>query len=131
MKRLLIAGVVLLVSASALAEDCDNATSQTEMNMCSADQYDKADKKLNQTWQTALKRATPQQRDLLKKAQKNWIALRDADCAFIGSGSEQGSAQPMVINQCMTDKTNEREAWLSSLLQCGEGDLSCPFPPAN
>ena len=25
MKRLLIAGVVLLVSASALAEDCDNA----------------------------------------------------------------------------------------------------------
>jgi uncharacterized protein YecT (DUF1311 family) len=114
MKRLLIAGVVLLVSASALAEDCDNAISQTEMNMCSADQYDKADKKLNQTWQTALKRATPQQRDLLKKAQKNWIALRDADCAFIGSGSEQGSAQPMVINQCMTDKTNEREAWLSS-----------------
>lgn len=44
MKRLLIAGVVLLVSASALAEDCDNAISQTEMNMCSADQYDKADK---------------------------------------------------------------------------------------
>ena len=57
MKRLLIAGVVLLVSASALAEDCDNATSQTEMNMCSAGQYQAADKKLNQTWQTALKRA--------------------------------------------------------------------------
>jgi uncharacterized protein YecT (DUF1311 family) len=74
MKRLLIAGVVLLVSASALAEDCDNATSQTEMNMCSAGQYQAADKKLNQTWQTALKRAAPQQRELLKKAQKNWIA---------------------------------------------------------
>ncbi|KJU18609.1 hypothetical protein SEEH1068_13394, partial [Salmonella enterica subsp. enterica serovar Heidelberg str. 83-1068] len=26
---------------------------------------------------------------------------------------------------------NEREAFLASLLQCEEGDLSCPLPPAG
>lgn len=131
MKRLLIAGALLLVSASALADECDNASTQSALNMCTAQQAQAADKKLNKTWQEALKRATPGQRDLMKKAQQAWINLRDADCAFIDTGTAGGSVQPMVHNQCITDKTTEREAWLSSLLQCEEGDLSCPFPPAH
>ena len=57
------------------------------------------------------------------------FALRDADCAFIGSGTEGGSVQPMIVNQCLAEKTVEREAFLASLMQCEEGDLSCPLPP--
>src|SRR5690606_8753752 len=131
MNRYLIAGAALLLSASALANECDNATTQLELNTCSAEQYQAADKKLNQTYQAATKRAAAPQRDLLKKAQQAWIGLRDADCAFIGSGTEGGSIQPMIINQCMTEKTVEREAFLASLMQCEEGDLSCPLPPGN
>ncbi|AMJ71253.1 hypothetical protein AW879_15525 [Enterobacter cloacae] len=129
MKRYLIAGAALLFSASALANECDKATTQLEMNTCSAQQYQAADKKLNQTYQAAIKRAAAPQRDLLKKAQQAWIALRDADCAFISSGTEGGSVQPMIVNQCLAEKTVEREAFLSSLMQCEEGDLSCPLPP--
>jgi uncharacterized protein YecT (DUF1311 family) len=131
MKRVLIAGAVLLFSASALADECASATTQTDLNTCTAQQYQAADKKLNQTYQAAMKRAAAPQRELLKKAQQAWIALRDADCAFAGSGSEGGSVQPMIINQCMTEKTAEREAFLASLMQCEEGDLSCPLPPGN
>ncbi|MDK9607357.1 lysozyme inhibitor LprI family protein [Lelliottia wanjuensis] len=131
MKRVLIAGAVLLFSASALADECASATTQTDLNTCTAQQYQAADKKLNQTYQAAMKRAAAPQRELLKKAQQAWIALRDADCAFAGSGSEGGSVQPMIINQCMTEKTVEREAFLASLMQCEEGDLSCPLPPGN
>ncbi|WP_241692637.1 lysozyme inhibitor LprI family protein, partial [Enterobacter cloacae] len=58
-----------------------------------------------------------------------WIALRDADCNFIGSGTEGGSVQPMIISQCLTEKTVEREAFLASLMQCEEGNLSCPLTP--
>ena len=130
MKRLLIAAGVLLLSTSALADECGNASTQLELNTCTASQYQAADKKLNQTYQTAMKRAAAPQRDLLKKAQLAWIALRDADCAFVGSGTEGGSVQPMIINQCMTEKTVEREAYLASMMQCEEGDLSCPLPPA-
>ena len=131
MKRVLPALALLLSSGYALADECDNASTQADLNACSAAQYQAADKKLNQTWQDVLKRAQPAQRDLLKKAQSAWLTLRDADCAFISSSTEGGSVQPMVNNQCLTDKTNEREAFLASLLQCEEGDLSCPLPPGN
>ena len=42
-----------------------------------------------------------------------------------------GSMQPMLVSQCMTDKSVERESFLASLLQCEDGDQSCPLPPAN
>lgn len=129
MKRVFLAGAALLLSASALADECDNATTQLELNTCSAQQYQAADKKLNQTYQSAIKRAAAPQRDLLKKAQQAWIALRDADCNFIGSGTEGGSVQPLIISQCLTEKTVEREAFLASLMQCEEGNLSCPLTP--
>jgi len=121
----------LLLSQPLYADECDNASTQGELNSCTAAQYQTADKKLNQTYQEALKRSSPQQAELLKKAQKSWIAVRDNDCAFVSSGSEGGSVQPMVQNQCLADKTSEREAWLASLLQCEEGDMSCPLPPAR
>ncbi|MFW0766621.1 lysozyme inhibitor LprI family protein [Trabulsiella odontotermitis] len=131
MKRILIMFSALAFSAGALADECASAGTQAELNTCTAAQYQAADKKLNETYQNALKRAVPAQRELLKKAQNAWIALRDADCAFMSSGSTGGSVQPMVENQCMADKTVEREAFLASLLQCEEGDLSCPLPPGN
>ena len=129
MKHYLIAGAALLLSANALADECANASTQLELNTCTAQQYQAADKKLNQTYQAAIKRAAAPQRDLLKKAQQAWIALRDADCTFVGSGTEGGSIQPMIVNQCLAEKTVEREAFLASLMQCEEGDLSCPLPP--
>ncbi|EPK6499927.1 lysozyme inhibitor LprI family protein [Klebsiella aerogenes] len=131
MKRTLIAVAALLASGAAWADDCSNANTQTEMNQCAAAQYQAADKKLNETWEQALKRASGKQLELLKKAQQAWISLRDADCAFLASGAEGGSMQPMLISQCMTDKSVEREAFLASLLQCEDGDQNCPLPPDN
>lgn len=131
MKRTLIALAALLASGQALADECANAGNQAELNQCTAAQYQAADSKLNQTYQEALKRAAGKQQEQLKKAQLAWIALRDADCTFLSSGAEGGSVQPMLINQCMADKTVERESFLASLLQCEDGDQSCPLPPAN
>ncbi|XTZ36977.1 lysozyme inhibitor LprI family protein [Salmonella enterica] len=131
MKSVILALAALLLSCPVLAEECTNATTQSELNNCSAEVYRAADTKLNQTYQDAIKRAAPKQADLLKKAQQTWLSLRDADCDFVSAASEGGSIQPMVKNQCLTDKTNEREAWLASLMQCEEGDVSCTLPAAN
>jgi uncharacterized protein YecT (DUF1311 family) len=43
MKRVFFAGAALLLSASALADECDKATTQLELNTC-AQQYQAADK---------------------------------------------------------------------------------------
>lgn len=62
------------MSASALADECDNATTQLELNTCSAQQYRAADKKLNETYQAAIKRAAAPQRDLLKRRSRRGLA---------------------------------------------------------
>ena len=124
MKRTLFAVMALLASGAALADECSSANTQTEMNQCAAAQYQAADKKLNDTWQQALQRAVGKQQTLLKQVQLAWIA-------FLASGAEGGSMQPMLVSQCMTDKSVERESFLASLLQCEDGDQSCPLPPAN
>lgn len=73
MKRVFLAGAALLLSTSALANECDNATTQLELNTCSAQQYQAADKKLNATYQAAIKRAAAPQRDLLKKRSRRGL----------------------------------------------------------
>lgn len=100
MKRLLPAFALLLTSGYTLADECADATTQADLNTCSA-------------------------------AQSASRSVIHADWAFFNKSRCAGSAQPMVNSQCLTDKTNEREAFLSSLLQCEEGDLSCPLPPAS
>lgn len=44
MKRMLFAAAVLLASGAALADECSNANTQTEMNQCAVAQYQAADK---------------------------------------------------------------------------------------
>ena len=131
MKRSLLALCVLILSHTVFADECENASTQSQLNICTAGQYQSAEKKLNQTFHEALTRSSPPQAALLEKAQQTWVPLRDSDCAFVSSGVVSGSLQPMVKNQCLMDKTIEREAWIASLLQCEEGDLSCPLPRGN
>ena len=131
LKYILLTMITLVMSDLALADDCGNAGPQMAMNQCTADQYAAADQKLNKTYQAVLKRAESPQRELLKKAQLAWMESRDADCELLISGNEHGSVRPMIHNLCLTDKTNEREAFLSVLLQCEVGNLSCPLSSAN
>ncbi|RKQ39772.1 lysozyme inhibitor LprI family protein [Enterobacter sp. R1(2018)] len=129
MKRVLLLLSGLLLSASALADTCDTATSQAEINQCYGAEYKKQDDLLNQTYKQVMKRATDKQKTQLKAAQNAWIAFRDADCELLSSGAETGSVYPMVHAICMADKTRERTELLKSTLQCEEGDVSCVFPP--
>lgn len=131
MRCILLAMITLIMSDLALADDCGNAGPQMAMNQCTANQYAVADQKLNKTYQAVLKRAESPQRELLKKAQQAWMVSRDADCELLSSRNELGSVRPMIHNLCLTDKTNEREAFLSVLLQCEVGNLSCPLSSAN
>ncbi|SNY79415.1 lysozyme inhibitor LprI family protein [Enterobacter sp. CC120223-11] len=130
MKRLILTTIALLFSAHALADDCAKATTQTDMNICADQEYKAADKKLNEAYATVMKRLPEEHKGLLKTAQQKWIALRDADCEFIASGTEGGSVQPMIRLDCNTAKTNERTEWLKSMLNCEEGDMGCPVPRA-
>lgn len=130
MNTKVLLAVALTFSTSVIADECQNASSQQALNDCTATQYQTADKLLNAAYQRVAQRAPQPQQALLKTAQQHWLALRDADCAFISAGAQGGSLQTMIHHQCLTEKTVERTAWLESLLNCEEGDVSCPLPPA-
>lgn len=131
MKYLLSIVAGLMLTQTVFAAECNDANTQQEMNNCAATEYQKADEQLNDTYKTIVARATPPQRELLSQAEQAWISVRDTDCKFVSSGAEEGSAKTLVNSQCLTDKTRERINFLSSLMQCDEGDLSCPLPPEN
>jgi uncharacterized protein YecT (DUF1311 family) len=130
--KLLLALFVTLVSwaASAEANDCANAQTQTQMNVCASESAKKADAALNAAYaqiKTRLKDDTSKI-ELITKAQRAWIAFRDAECGFAGSAVEGGSMQPMIVAACREEVTAKRTSELDAYLKCEEGDTSCPVP---
>lgn len=120
-------------SVQALARECDPSDeSQTGMNICANAEYQSADAKLNKAYGEIVRRLAEDAgaKKLLQKAQRDWIAFRDAECAFSTDGSKDGSIYAMLKSQCLAGLTAARAEQLSGYLNC-EGDLSCPVPPAQ
>lgn len=125
---------VLGQSVQAVAQECDPSDeSQAGMNICANAEYRAADAKLNKAYGEIVRRLAEDAgaKKLLQKAQRDWIAFRDAECAFSTDGSKDGSIYPMLKSQCLAGLTTARTEQLSGYLNCEEGDLSCPVPPAE
>jgi uncharacterized protein YecT (DUF1311 family) len=130
--RFLLALTPLLFSTLAHAVDCDNATDQTTMNQCAAQQNKAADKELNALYQqiTTRLKSNPDSKKLLIGAQRAWVAFRDAECKFSSAGVQGGSVYPLIYSNCVTELTKARVETFKNYLKCQEGDLSCPVPGA-
>lgn len=116
---------------SAHADDCANPTTQTTMSICAGKAFQRADRKLNDLYKTIRGRLKDDANasKLLVAAQRDWIAFRDAECAFASSGTTGGSIHPMIYANCEERLTKARIADFKTYLACEEGDLSCPVPP--
>jgi len=132
LKAAFTAAALLLASSAAFAQDCPD-DSQAGLNQCAGDAYKKADAALNATYKQVMARLKDSEAAAksLIAAQRAWIAYRDAECDFMSSGVEGGSARPMVVAQCLEQLTTQRADDLKALLNCEEGDLSCPVPAAE
>lgn len=125
---------LLGLASAAQAADC-NRNDQTQMglNSCAAADYTAADAKLNAAYGEIMKRLADDQdsRKLLQTAQRAWIGFRDAECNFVTNDSKDGSIYPMLQANCLEAQTQERLKQLSTYMNCEEGDMSCPVPPAQ
>lgn len=127
---LILALAPLLLAPLAQADECDSATTQSDMNQCAGRQFQAADKQLNNLYQQINLRLKdqPQAKKLLVSAQRAWVVFRDAECEFSSSGVEGGSVYPLVYSNCTTALTKARVENFKTYLKCQEGDLSCPVP---
>jgi uncharacterized protein YecT (DUF1311 family) len=127
-----IAGLLGALPA-AQAQKCDRADeTQAGMNICAAADHQAADHKLNKAYGDIMKRLSDdaEARKRLQAAQRAWIAFRDAECDFSTADSKEGTIYPALYSGCLTALTDERTGQLNGYLNCEEGDMSCPVPPA-
>ncbi len=125
----LLCGCVLLQDAPVDAQepkvDCKKAEAQMELTYCAEQDLNAADKLLNVQYQ-ATRKATKKRdadaeadqkgaNDALVKAQRAWVAYRDAQCTSYGYQAHGGSMEPMLIYSCQADLTRKRTAELKEL----------------
>ena len=65
---------------------------------------------------------------LLVAAQRAWVAFRDAESAFSGSGVSGGTAHGMILAICLDKLTGKNIDDFKDYLKCQEGALDCPIP---
>ena len=121
----LAAGLLMLLPAPAMAASCGDQPTQTGMNQCADAQYRAADRTLNATYGKLLAKLSPPGRSGLQAAQRDWLAYRDAQCAFETLGTAGGSVHAFVLSECLEAVTRTQTERLAAQADCMEGDLSC------
>lgn len=144
--------VVILAASLALAQQggptkqskasvqnaCDNAQTQTEMNMCSANEYAKSDAHLNEIYHKIRnqmksdlaeaerlknekdQKSLRQSIEKLTTAERAWIQYRDLLCGLAADAYEGGSIQPLIHSDCLRDATEHHLLELKSAFEVGD-----------
>lgn len=97
--------------------DCSKATSQTELNICTQQQFTAADEKLNAVYKQVLAKLSQKSKQALIKAQREWVQFRDDNALAFAGQYEGGSMQPMVLLDVKTVTTRSRTDELQKLLK--------------
>jgi uncharacterized protein YecT (DUF1311 family) len=129
MKAIWTLGICFMVIMPnlAFAELCDNPITQSDMTYCAGWVFKKNDAALNDVYGRLKDNYTKIEtaKSALTKAQRAWVAFRDAECTLEAVGEEGGTAQPMIYNQCLARLTQLRTEQLQTRLDCQEGDMTC------
>lgn len=116
---------IFLFSNLVSASECKDQT-QYGLNQCANAELARETNTINKSYNTLMSKLNPSQKRQLKQAQLAWIKYKDLACKFESSGVEGGSVRPMVLSNCVSKKTAQRNAELEALGKCEEGDISCP-----
>jgi uncharacterized protein YecT (DUF1311 family) len=98
------------------ALDCKVPKDQNSMTQCAAQDFEKADKALNQIWPKLKADAEASDQDTgkteyadaLLASQRAWLAFRDAECAWQAMEMHGGSGEPMLLYGCQARLTQQR-----------------------
>lgn len=104
--------------ASSQELDCTDSQTQVEMTGCAARAHEAADRDLNIAFQKAMAEARRMDEylsdgqipaaTLLRDAQRNWIAFRDAACDAESLMARGGTMQSMLFFICLERQTKRR-----------------------
>jgi len=138
MRRSVVAALLLLLSlVSAHAADnapdpldralqacLDAPSGQTTAGMvtCTDQAIQAWDKRLNEVYQAALKQLDPKSADLLRNAQRRWVAFRDAEFAALGGPWRNDRGTMISVLAMNTELSAIRERVSELQLYIGDGN---------
>ena len=96
------------------------AQTQMEMNQIAHNDFLKVDKELNKVYSELIKLLTENEKQLLIKAQRDWIKFRDSHCLFEREQFKGGSIQPLIHSTCLAEATNNRIVNLKAAIKSRE-----------
>lgn len=123
---LIIAGTLFWSVAAQAEDDCAKLSPDVEVYACGQQKKDNAEKALNAEYaqakerikrgmrdsQTAIKEYT----DLLIKAQRSWLSLRDYQCQMeVYGGDKNSNVYLDLTNDCITRMDNARTEMLKKV----------------
>jgi len=120
---LLTAGFLLPSKASnipvqvAQQPNCKSPQTTRDMNFCSTQEFQAADRKLNQVYQQLQAKISSRQKQRLTAAQATWIAFRDQNCDYAKGQFEGGSVAASTYGYCRSRVTQERIKDLEGFLK--------------
>lgn len=105
---------------------CDNLNNSHQVFMCSEHNKEQADHDLNESYNRLLRRVDKQYSpdpeirnhfiSIIKKSQRTWIVLRDANCAVESFEIEAHSeAHTTTFNNCIARMSQERTEYLDKI----------------
>jgi uncharacterized protein YecT (DUF1311 family) len=118
--------LAIFACLTALAQDCSNPQTQTDLNLCAKAQYEKADKELNKIYQLVLTKLVKSEKEKVKNAEITWIKYRDAECEAEAKVWEGGSIVGLIKGECLTKLTKQRIQVLQEFYDSLEGRVSNP-----
>lgn len=94
----------------------DQHDDQRGIEDCQQQEIERADARLGQTYQQALKRLNPRDKSELRESERGWIKLRDSTCALIAQPFANGTIHLSVFNECRIEQTYRRLDDLNSFV---------------
>ncbi len=93
---------------------CDRAADiPLEQAYCYQAELARQEKRLNATWAQVIGRRPPEQREALRRSERQWIKDRDKDCRDEAADYVHATAA-LMFNVCMTNEAIRRTMWLET-----------------
>jgi len=105
--------------AAAAGFSCDKAVTVDEILICEDDDLSNMDEKLNADYQDLKQALPPDEVEILRNNQRQWIARRNLGCG-IDKKTTITSANRAALTECLFTSYAEREVFLADLLQVME-----------
>jgi uncharacterized protein YecT (DUF1311 family) len=97
--------------------NCKSPQTTLDQNLCSSQEFQAADRKLNQVYQQLQAKLNSTQKQRLIVAQRTWLKFRDESCNYEKGQFEGGSLAASTYVYCRARVTQERIKDLERYLQ--------------